>query len=218
MLLAFGTMAADGAARLALRPRARVLLLGAVLLALASLLASGWWGRLSLLQEYAAHRDGFWAEAATHVALAFGSLLVAVLVGLPLGIGCARRPPPARRSPAGAQRDPDDPLHRHVRADDGAARPPRRRGAAPRRARHPRHRRGPGRAGAVPLRAAAGGGQHGGGARRRAARRRRSRARHGHGGTAGGCGRSSCLSPLPSSSPASASCWCRTSGSSPWRR
>ena len=92
MLLAFGTMAADGAARLALRPRARVLLLGAVLLALAGLLASGWWGGLSLLQEYAAHRAGFWAEAATHVALAFGSLLAAVLVGLPLGIGCARRP------------------------------------------------------------------------------------------------------------------------------
>ncbi len=49
-------------------------------------------GRLSLLKEYAAHRDGFWAEAATHVALAFGSLLAAALVGLPLGIACARRP------------------------------------------------------------------------------------------------------------------------------
>ncbi len=32
------------------------------------------------------------------------------------------------------------------------------------------------------------------------------------------CARSSCRSPRPSSSPASASCWCRTSASSPWRR
>ena len=90
LALAFGVMAADGAARLALRPRSRVLLLSAVLLALAALLASGWWNGLSLLKEYAAHRDGFWAEAATHVALAFGSLIAAVLVGVPLGIGCAR--------------------------------------------------------------------------------------------------------------------------------
>lgn len=92
LLLAFGIMAADGSARLALRPGPRVLLLGAVLLALAGLFASGWWNGLSILKEYAAHRDGFWAEAATHGGLAFGSLFAALLVGLPLGVACARMP------------------------------------------------------------------------------------------------------------------------------
>lgn len=90
LVLAFGVMAADGVARLALRPAARVLLLSAVLAALVALLGSGWWDGLSLLKEYLAHRDGFWSEAATHVALAFGSLLAAVLIGLPLGVACAR--------------------------------------------------------------------------------------------------------------------------------
>lgn len=92
MVLAYGVMAADGAARLGLRPAARVGLLAAVLGALVGLLASGWWDGLSLLREYAAHRDGFWAEALQHVLLAFGSLLAACAVGIPLGVACARLP------------------------------------------------------------------------------------------------------------------------------
>ena len=92
MLLAYGVMAADGAARLGLRPAARVALLAAALAALAGLLASGWWDGLSLIKEYAAHRDSFWAEALQHVLLAFGSLLAACAVGIPLGVACARGP------------------------------------------------------------------------------------------------------------------------------
>ncbi len=92
MLLAYGVMAADAASRLALKPLARVGLLSAVLAALLAMLASGWWSGLSLMKEYAAHRDSFWAEAGRHVALAFGSLVVATAVGLPLGIACARSP------------------------------------------------------------------------------------------------------------------------------
>ncbi len=92
LVLAYGVMAADGAARLILSPRSRVALLTIVLLALVALLASGWWDGLSLLQEYRAHRDSFWAEALQHVLLAFGSLLAAVAAGVPLGIACARVP------------------------------------------------------------------------------------------------------------------------------
>ncbi len=92
LILAYGVMAADGAARLAIGPRSRVALLAAVLLALVVLLVSGWWDGLSLLQEYRAHRDSFWAEALQHVQLAFGSLLAAIAVGVPLGIACARAP------------------------------------------------------------------------------------------------------------------------------
>ena len=92
MVLAYGVMAADGAARLALRPAPRVAILAAVLAALGGLLASGWWDGLALLKEYGSHRDSFWAEGAQHVLLAFGSLLAACAVGIPLGIACARAP------------------------------------------------------------------------------------------------------------------------------
>lgn len=92
LVAAYGTMAADGAARLGLRPAPRVALLAGVLGVLAGLLGSGWWDGLSLLKEYAAHRDSFWAEALQHVLLAFGSLLAACAVGLPLGVACARAP------------------------------------------------------------------------------------------------------------------------------
>ena len=92
LVLAFGVMAADAAARLDLRPAARVLLLLSALSALAGLLATGWWDGLALLKEYGAHRDGFWSEAVRHVALAFGSLLAALGLGLPLGVACARLP------------------------------------------------------------------------------------------------------------------------------
>ena len=92
LVLAFGVMAADGAARLGLRPAARVGLLAAALAGIAGLLSTGWWDGLALLKEYAAHRDGFWSEALRHVALAFGSLLAALALGLPLGVACARLP------------------------------------------------------------------------------------------------------------------------------
>ncbi len=92
LVLAYGVMAADGAARLALRPLGRVALLAGVLAALVAMLASGWWNGLSLLQEYRAHRDSFWSEALQHILLAFGSLLAAIAIGVPLGIACARLP------------------------------------------------------------------------------------------------------------------------------
>jgi len=59
-----------------------VLVIGAVSL----LLGSGAWTDVSILREYANRDDAFWREAQVHVALAFGSLAAATLVGVPLGI------------------------------------------------------------------------------------------------------------------------------------
>ena len=42
------------------------------------------------MKEYANRADVFWNEAQRHVFLALGSLFVAVLVGLPLGVLCHR--------------------------------------------------------------------------------------------------------------------------------
>jgi osmoprotectant transport system permease protein len=43
------------------------------------------------MKEYAVRSDAFWREALTHVILAFGSLVAAVAVGVPLGILAYRR-------------------------------------------------------------------------------------------------------------------------------
>jgi osmoprotectant transport system permease protein len=58
----------------------------------ALILESGLWNDLSVLREYANRADTFWREGATHVGLALGSLAVAVVIGLPLGILCHRTP------------------------------------------------------------------------------------------------------------------------------
>lgn len=85
-MLAFGLLAADSVVRLGLKPLSRIALLIAVGLVIAAILLSGIWSDLSVLREYANRADVFWREAATHVALALGSLVAAALVGLPLGI------------------------------------------------------------------------------------------------------------------------------------
>jgi osmoprotectant transport system permease protein len=85
-MLAFGLLGADSVVRLGLRPLARVALLGGIAMALAVILLSGLWSDLSVMREYANRAEAFWREGATHVVLALGSLAVAMLVGLPLGI------------------------------------------------------------------------------------------------------------------------------------
>jgi osmoprotectant transport system permease protein len=85
-MLAFGLLASDAVSRLALRPFARLGLLCAVSAAIAAILLSGLWNEVSVLREYANRTDTFWREAGTHVGLALGSLAVAFVVGLPLGL------------------------------------------------------------------------------------------------------------------------------------
>jgi osmoprotectant transport system permease protein len=87
---AFALLTADALARLNLPPLARVALLAAAAVVAAALLMSGVWDGLSILKEYGSRAETFWLEASRHVVLALGSLAVATLVGLPLGILCHR--------------------------------------------------------------------------------------------------------------------------------
>jgi len=89
---AFTLMLADAVSRMHLRAVSRLVMLAAVAAIVAAILWSGLWDDLSVLREYANRADAFWREAGTHVALAVGSLIAAVIVGLPLGIVCERVP------------------------------------------------------------------------------------------------------------------------------
>lgn len=88
LVFAFALLVTDALTRLRLGPIARIAILVAVIVAFALLLWSGSWSSLSLLKEYATRAPAFWAEARTHLALAFGSVAIATVVGVPLGILC----------------------------------------------------------------------------------------------------------------------------------
>ncbi|RNJ45759.1 ABC transporter permease [Mesorhizobium erdmanii] len=90
LIFAFTLLLADVLTRLNLSPWARVGVLAAAAVAIGLLLVSGAWNDLSILKEYANRADSFWAEGSKHVTLALGSLLAAVVAGLPLGIFCHR--------------------------------------------------------------------------------------------------------------------------------
>ena len=90
MTFAFTLLATDALTRLRLGPLARIAALLLVALGLGLLLASGRLDGLSIMKEYANRADVFWTEAQRHVVLAVGSLVVAVLAGLPLGVLCHR--------------------------------------------------------------------------------------------------------------------------------
>ena len=90
LLLAFALFSADTLAKLSPGPFVRLAVLAAVIAVVTAILSTGWWNGLSALKEYASHADTFWRELGKHVELAFGSLAAAVIVGIPLGIACAR--------------------------------------------------------------------------------------------------------------------------------
>ncbi len=52
----------------------------------------GIWNDLSVLKEYAGRAGAFWQEARTHVVLALGSVAIATVLGVPIGILCYRLP------------------------------------------------------------------------------------------------------------------------------
>ncbi len=162
LVFAYSLLVTDAVAKLELGPGARVAALASAAAVVGAILGSGCWSGLSVMKEYATHADSFWEDGARHVELAFGSLAAAVA-----GRGAARGRLPAvariaLRNAAGPQHHPDDPEHRHVRADDGAARPARGAISASCPSGRPRHRRGAGADRAVPLFASAGRGECGG--------------------------------------------------------
>jgi osmoprotectant transport system permease protein len=92
LVFAFALLAADAVSRLQPPPWMRLLFLLVVAAVVWALFSSGLWSGLSIMKEYAGRSDVFWSEAGKHVTLAIGSLVVASLVGLPLGILCHRIP------------------------------------------------------------------------------------------------------------------------------
>ncbi|MDP5293781.1 ABC transporter permease [Oceanimonas sp. CHS3-5] len=81
----------DAAIRLQLRPLPRLALVAALTGAVVALLASGRCDDLSLLREFH-NRSDFWRQGLRHLQLALGSLVPAVLAGIPLGVACHRSP------------------------------------------------------------------------------------------------------------------------------
>ncbi|GHA16252.1 ABC transporter permease [Oceanisphaera arctica] len=79
----------DAAIKLALRPLPRLALVAVIVAAVTSLLAAGYWDSLSLLREYHNQTD-FWRQAVRHLQLSLGSIIPAILVGIPLGVRCHR--------------------------------------------------------------------------------------------------------------------------------
>ena len=92
LLLCLGLMATDAITRLRPGPLTRVLLLALTLAIAGAALAHGTFDNLSVMREYAANAGRFPGELRRHVWLAGGSLIAALIVGLPLGILCHRVP------------------------------------------------------------------------------------------------------------------------------
>lgn len=93
LVFAFALMVADALTRLRFKPWVRLTILLAVAVAIGALLWSGAWNDLSMLKEYATRAPAFWAEARTHLGLAFGSVAIATIVGVPLGVLCYKVKP-----------------------------------------------------------------------------------------------------------------------------
>ena len=92
LLVCLGLMATDAITRMRPGPLARVLLLALTLAIAGAALAHGTFDQLSVMREYAANAGRFPGELRRHVWLAAGSLIAAVIAGLPLGILCHRVP------------------------------------------------------------------------------------------------------------------------------
>jgi osmoprotectant transport system permease protein len=90
LLVCLGLMATDAITRMRPRPAVRVLALAVFFVVAGAALAHGTFDHLSVMREYAVNAARFARESRQHVWLALGSLLAAVIIGLPLGILCHR--------------------------------------------------------------------------------------------------------------------------------
>ncbi|GGG10803.1 ABC transporter permease [Rhizobium wenxiniae] len=90
LLFALSLAFIDVIAKLKLSPTVRLMLLLIAIVAVGGIFASGILADISVMKEYANRADAFWAEMSRHAMLALGSMLVAFLIGLPLGVVCHR--------------------------------------------------------------------------------------------------------------------------------
>ncbi|MGG6897562.1 MULTISPECIES: ABC transporter permease [Rhizobium] len=92
LLAVVGLMISDALVKLQLTPWLRVAALAAYGALLAMVLRSGLLNNLSIMKEYANNADKFWHEALGHVFLSLGSVAIAIVLALPLGIFCYWQP------------------------------------------------------------------------------------------------------------------------------
>jgi len=83
-----GLIISDALVKIRLTPWMRVAALVAYAALLGICLSSGLLDSLSILREFSTRSAQFWTEAYSHLLLAFGSLAIAIVLGLPLGILC----------------------------------------------------------------------------------------------------------------------------------
>jgi osmoprotectant transport system permease protein len=92
VLVCLGLMATDAITRMRPGPAVRVLALALLFVVAGAALAHGTFDNLSVMREYSVNAARFWQEARRHLWLSVGSLLAAVLAGVPLGVLCYRVP------------------------------------------------------------------------------------------------------------------------------
>ncbi|ODT65766.1 MAG: ABC transporter permease [Pelagibacterium sp. SCN 63-23] len=85
---ALALMVTDALARMRPGPWLRIGLVAGACAVMALVLSGGLWDTLSVMKEYASRDAAFWQEARTHLLLAFGSVIIATGIGVPLGIAC----------------------------------------------------------------------------------------------------------------------------------
>ena len=95
-LFCLAMIAIDALQRLAASNVARLAVVAGIVAAITALAAAGQFDALSLAREYTARRGEFGAELARHCLLVAVSVLIAVLIGAPLGVFVARRPQTGR--------------------------------------------------------------------------------------------------------------------------
>ncbi|CCM74240.1 ABC transporter permease [Rhizobium mesoamericanum] len=83
-----GLVVSDALVRIKLTPWMRIAALAAYTGLLGIFLTSGLLDNLSIMKEFATRSAQFWTEALAHLLLAIGSLAIAIVIGLPLGILC----------------------------------------------------------------------------------------------------------------------------------
>jgi osmoprotectant transport system permease protein len=91
-LLLFGLSlaAVDAIAKLKPSPQFRLALLVVAAAIIAAILGSGILSDISVVKEYANRSQAFWSEMGRHATIALGSMMLAFVIGLPIGVICHR--------------------------------------------------------------------------------------------------------------------------------
>ncbi len=88
----FALSLTDALLRFALKPYQKLLFLFGFFVVIGVMLRCGLFDPLAMMKEYDARTAQFWREGARHVQLTFGSVAIALLIGLPLALVCFYMP------------------------------------------------------------------------------------------------------------------------------